>query len=54
MTASPYTQLQTDLDDHSKNERMMKRNRKTVCLIYVILFSISGCNNAFFEVVGCK
>jgi len=29
---------------------MMKRNRKTVCLIYVVLFSISGCNNAFFEV----
>jgi len=29
---------------------MMERDRKTLCLICVMLFSISGCNNAFFEV----
>jgi hypothetical protein len=29
---------------------MMKRDRKTICLIYFMMLSISGCNNAFFEV----
>jgi hypothetical protein len=29
---------------------MMKRGRNTVCLIYFIILSFSGCNNAFFEV----
>jgi hypothetical protein len=29
---------------------MMKRDRKFACLIYAIMLSISGCNNAFYEV----